>query len=143
MKSIYSITIAIALTVSFGCISGNCKNLSSANISKVNVKKVCDVKKNGVKAVLAQAKLYNPIAVKHQVEFMRFGATASEYIRATSEAIKNNSSTANVKQKKKVVKMKLEYTAWRACTFSIRALQQENEANMHYKKAIPGDGYKY
>ncbi len=145
MKKIYSIAIASALALSFsGCTNEPAPaSVKKVDVNTIDVKKVCDVKANGLANVLAQAKLYNPTAVKHKVEFMRFGASTRAYIKGAEAAIKSGSATANIKQKKKVVKMKTDYATWRACSFAIRALQQEHEAKSTWRKSVPGDGFKY
>ena len=118
-----------------------CKIYTS--VLDLNVKEVCNVKANGLESVLAVAKKYNPTAVKHKVEFMRFGASTSAYIKGAEAAIKSGSAKANVKQKKKVVSMPTTYATWRACTFAVSALQQEAEAKSTWRLAVPGDGFKY
>jgi len=141
MKKLINLTIASSLAVFFaGCSNQPTtpKQVATDSLMSLNVAKVCDVKNNGIKKVLATAKKYNKIAVKHQVEFMRFGASTTAYIKGIDAAIKSGSSTANVKQKKKVVKFDINYATTRACKFALSALQQEVEA-----KAVPGDGFKY
>jgi len=136
-------------------ISDQCPNtLAGTKVSKdgckiytsvldLDVHKVCSVKDNGLESVLAIAKKYNPMAVKHQVEFMRFGASTTAYIKGAEAAIKSGSATANIKQKKKVVKMDTNYATWRACTFAVTALQQEAESGKNWRESVPGDGFKY
>jgi phage host-nuclease inhibitor protein Gam len=115
--------------------------------SKLDVKKVCDVKANGLEKVLAVAEEYNPEAVKLGVEFKRLGITNSQYIKALKEAVKKKDKKVTVEYKSKG-KMKkrtfaTDFLDWRACHFAVRALQQVKEAQQDYRKAIPGDGYKF
>ena len=109
----------------------------------LNEYKLCNVNANGIETVIATAKKYNTIAVAHKVEFMRFGASTSAYIKGVDEAIKSGSDTANVKQKKKVVKFDTSYAAQRACKFAVAALKLEAQSKLNWKDAVPGDGYKY
>ncbi len=115
--------------------------------SKLDVKKVCDVKANGLEKVIAVAKKYNPEAVKLGVEFKRLGIKNSEYIKYTSEAIKNKKKETVIKYKKKgkeqTKKFATDFAAWRACTFAVRALAQVKEAEKTWRMAVPGDGFKY
>lgn len=142
MKKIYSLTIASLL----GLASVGCANQPSSpiNVSKLDVAKVCNIEKNGLASVLAQAKTYNKIAVKHQVEFRRLGVTNTVAIKGIEAAIKSGSKTIKVVgNKKKVQSYDLNYATQRACKFSIRALQQEQEADTAWRLAVPGDGFKY
>ena len=118
---------------------------SASEISKLDVKKECNVEANGVEKVLATATKYNEIAVKHNVEFMRLGMKASQYIEAVDAALKSGSKTIDIvdDKKKKTADATIEYGAWRACTFAISALTQEEEAKKTWKLASPSDGYKY
>ena len=115
--------------------------------AKLDVKKVCDVKANGAEKVIAVAEKFNPEAVKLQVEFKRLGITNRNYIKFTKEAIKAKKKEVVIKYKKKkkekTKKFPLDYAAWRACTFAVRALQQVKEAEKTWRLAVPGDGYKY
>ncbi len=115
--------------------------------AKLDVKKVCDVKANGAEKVIAIAEKFNPEAVKLQVEFKRLGITNRNYIKYTKEAIKAKKKEVVIKYKKKkeekTKKFPLEYAAWRACTFAVRALQQVKEAEKTWRLAVPGDGFKY
>ena len=118
---------------------------SASEISKLDVKKECNVEANGVEKVLATATKYNEIAVKHNVEFMRLGMKASQYIEAVDAALKSGAKTIDIvdDKKKKTADATIEYGAWRACTFAISALTQEEEAKKTWKLASPSDGYKY
>ena len=115
--------------------------------AKLDVKKVCDVKANGADKVIAVAEKFNPEAVKLQVEFKRLGITNRNYIKYTKEAIKAKKKEVVIKYKKKkkekTKKFPLDYAAWRACTFAVRALQQVKEAEKDWHAAVPGDGFKY
>ena len=119
--------------------------LGASEISKLDVKKECNVEANGVEKVLATATKYNEIAVKNKVEFMRLGMKASQYIEAVDAALKSGAKTIDIvdDKKKKTADATIEYGAWRACTFAISALTQEEEAKKTWKLASPSDGYKY
>lgn len=120
-------------------------NATASEISKLDVKKECNVETNGVEKVLATATKYNEIAIKHNVEFMRLGMKASQYIEAVDAALKSGAKTIEIvdDKKKKTADATIEYGAWRACTFAISALTQEEEAKKTWKLASPSDGYKY
>jgi hypothetical protein len=120
-------------------------NASASDISKLDVKKECNVEANGVEKVLATAAKYNEIAVKHKVEFMRLGMKASQYIEAVDAALKSGAKTIDIvdDKKKKTGEETIEFGAWRACSFAISALTQEEEAKTTWKLASPSDGYKY
>ncbi len=115
--------------------------------AKLDVKKVCDVKANGAEKVIAVAEKFNPEAVKLGVEFKRLGITNRNYIKFTKEAIKAKKKEVVIKykakKKEKTKKFPLDYAAWRACTFAVRALQQVKEAEKTWRLAVPGDGFKY
>jgi outer membrane biogenesis lipoprotein LolB len=145
MKKIYTLTIAAVATLALtGCTGSTAASYAGpTDVTKVDAQKTCDVATNGVANVLAVAKHFNPEAQKRGVEFMRFGAPTSEYIRATEEALAAGSDMANVKEKKETKKMKVDYTAWRACTFAVRAIQQDIESDAQWKEAVPGMGLKY
>lgn len=120
-------------------------NATASEISKLDVKKECNVEANGVEKVLATATKYNEIAIKHNVEFMRLGMKTSQYIEAVDAALKAGAKTIEIvdDKKKKTADATIEYGAWRACTFAISALTQEEEAKKTWKLASPSDGYKY
>lgn len=120
-------------------------NATASEISKLDVKKECNVEANGVEKVLATASKYNEIAIKHNVEFMRLGMKASQYIEAVDAALKSGAKTIEIvdDKKKKTADATIEYGAWRACTFAISALTQEEESKKTWKLASPSDGYKY
>ena len=115
--------------------------------AKLDVKKVCDVKANGAAKVLAVAEKFNPEAVKLGVEFKRLGITNRNYIKYTKEAIKAKKKEVVIKytekKKEKTKKFPVDFAAWRACTFAVRALQQVKEAEKTWRLAVPGDGFKY
>ena len=120
-------------------------NASASEISKLDVKKECNVEANGVEKVLATASKYNEIAIKNKVEFMRLGMKTSQYIEAVDAALKAGAKTIEIvdDKKKKTADATIEYGAWRACTFAISALTQEEEAKKTWKLASPSYGYKY
>lgn len=120
-------------------------NATASEISKLDVKKECNVEANGVEKVLATASKYNEIAIKNKVEFMRLGMKTSQYIEAVDAALKAGAKTIEIvdDKKKKTADATIEYGAWRACTFAISALTQEEEAKKIWKLASPSDSYKY
>jgi len=138
----------ILWTISLGLLSTGAlqADLLSEAVA-LDVKQACDVKANGIDAVLATAAKYNAEAVKLGVEFKRLGVTNSNYIKTTTEAAKAKKKETVLEYKKKgkvkTHKMATDYAAWRACTFAIRALQQKAEAEDTWRLAIPGDGFKY
>ncbi|ABV66838.1 hypothetical protein [Aliarcobacter butzleri] len=119
--------------------------LGASELSKLDVKKECNVEANGVEKVIATAAKYNEIAVKHQVEFMRLGMKASQYIEAVNNSLKNGLKTIDIvdAKGKKTEEATIEFGAWRACSFAIGAVVQEEEAKTTWKLASPSDGYKY
>ena len=138
-KTILKVVTATALLAS-GLV-----NATASEISKLDVKKECNVEANGVEKVLATASKYNEIAIKNKVEFMRLGMKASQYIEAVDAALKSGAKNIDIvdDKKKKTSEATIEYGAWRACTFAISALTQEEEAKKTWKLASPSDGYKY
>ena len=138
-KTVLKFVTATAL-LTFGLV-----NASASDISKLDVKKECSVEANGVEKVIATAAKYNEIAIKHKVEFMRLGMKASQYIEAVNEALKTGSKNIDIvdDKKKKVSEATIEFGAWRACSFAISALTQEEEGKTTWKLASPSDGYKY
>jgi len=147
MKKLYTLTLAAGLAIGLTACTGGAnaptKMVTIADAMKIDVTKTCNAEVNGAQNVLDVAKKFNPLAVKKQVQFMRFGAKTSEYIRATQEAIDKGSKTASVKQKKKTVKFETNYAANRACKFAVRALQQNHEAQTSWHQAVPGDKFTY
>jgi hypothetical protein len=138
-KIIIKLATATAL-LTFGLV-----NASASDISKLDVKKECNVEANGVEKVIATAAKYNEIAVKNKVEFMRLGMKASQYIEAVQGAIKSGAKNIDIVdvKKKKTGEATIEFGAWRACSFAISALTEQEEAKTTWRSAIPGDGYKY
>jgi len=144
MKKLHTILLATTLGL-MGTSALQAGLLEDA--SKLDVKKVCDVKANGLDAVLATAATYNAEAVKLGVEFKRLGVTNSNYIKTTTAAAKAKQKEVVLEYKKKGKvkshKMATDYAAWRACSFAVRALQQKVEAEDTWRLAVPGDGFKY
>jgi hypothetical protein len=118
-----------------------CKIYTS--ILDIDVQKVCNVKANGIATVLETAKKYNPTAVKHQVEFMRFKVSNTKAIAAIEKTIKEGKTTVALLKKKKYALTSVEDATQRACTFAIGALQLEAESAKNWRDAVPGDGFKY
>lgn len=138
-KTIIKLATATAL-LTFGLV-----NASASDISKLDVKKECNVEANGVEKVIATAAKYNEIAVKEKIEFMRLGMKASQYIEAVQNAIKSGAKNIDIvdDKQKKTSEATVEFGAWRACSFAISALTQQEEAKTTWRSSIPGDGYKY
>jgi hypothetical protein len=138
-KTILKFATATAL-LTYGLV-----NATASDISKLDVKKECNVEANGIEKVIATAAKYNEIAVKNKVEFMRLGMKASQYIEAVEGAIKSGSKNIDIvdDKKKKTSEATAAFGAWRACSFAISALTQEEEAKRTWRESIPGDGYKY
>jgi hypothetical protein len=138
-KIIIKLATATAL-LTFGLV-----NASASDISNLDVKKECNVEANGVEKVLATAVKYNEIAVKNKIEFMRLGMKASEYIEVVTEALKTGSKNIDISvdKKEKTGEATIEFGAWRACSFAISALTQQEEGKKTWRSAVPGDGYKY
>lgn len=120
-------------------------SIHASEASKLDVKKACSVESNGIENVLSTAVKYNTIAKKQGLEFMRLGMKTSQYIKGVEEAIKSSSKTVDIvnKKKKKTGTVSTSYAAWRACSFAIRSLQQNNEAEATWAMAVPGNGFKY
>ena len=138
-KTVLKFVTATAL-LTFGISYAN-----ASEVSKLDVKKECNVEANGIEKVLATATKYNEIAVKNKVEFMRLGMKASQYIEAVQGAIKTGSKNIDIVDDKKVKTSEatVEFGAWRACSFAISALTQDEEAKKTWRASVPGDGYKY
>ena len=143
MKRQKLLTVLAIATVWTGIASA--ASLKSA--ATIDVAKVCDVKANGIDAVLKTAAEYNTEAKKLGVEFKRLGVTNSNYIQGTMEAAKAKQKEVTLTYKKKGKAkhqtLKTEYAAWRACHFAVRALQQVNEAESAWRMAVPGDGFTF
>ena len=138
-KTVLKIATATAL-LTFG-ISYS----SASDLANLDVKKECNVQANGIEKVLETAKKYNEIAIKNKVEFMRLGMKASQYIEAVDGALKSGAKNIDIidDKKKKTGEVTVEYGAWRACSFAISALTQDEEAKKTWRASVPGDGYKY
>lgn len=153
MKKVYNITIATGLALTMaGCAAGNSATaVTMQDAAKADVKKMCDVKTNGIKNVIATAKAYNTLAIKEGVEFRRLNVNNSALITSVEEGIKSGAKVVNPlhfkskpkKIKKSKTKLKIDYAAWRACSFAVRAVQQKVEAQTEWRLAVPGDGFKY
>ena len=138
-KTILKFATATAL-LTYGLV-----NATASEISNLDVKKECNVEANGIEKVIATATKYNELAVKNKVEFMRLGMKASQYIEAVNAALKSGAKNIDIidDKKKKTGEATVEFGAWRACSFAISALTQEEEAKTTWKLASPSDGYKY
>lgn len=150
MKKIYILTSMLSLSafILSGCAS------SSSSVSKqspdlmkqaqnLDVKQVCT--SSNLNEVIKTAELYNNEAKKRGLEFKRLGMTTTQYIANTKKALASGTDKVEIVDKKKKVTgtVSTQYAAWRACSFSIRALQQAQEAKTTWRLAAPGDGYKY
>ena len=144
MKKIYSVVAATGLALA---LSGCGSNVSTpSTMDNQSEKTLCDVKANGIEAVLDMAVKHNAIAKEHGVEFKRLGMTNTQYIEETQKALKSGSNKVVLLDKKgKATKnsVSVEYAAQRACKFAISALTQETEGKTTWRAAVPGDGFKY
>jgi len=150
MRKIY--TIALASTVALSLI-GCGKQVEAPKVNKVvkvdlikeaaalDVRVACNSDLY-TKTLLATAKKFNPIAVKNQIEFMRFGVTNSAAIKAIEEAMKAGKTEVALLKKKKYTLTSVNDAAWRTCVFAIRPLQMAANVN-GYHEAIPGDKFTY
>jgi len=142
MRKIY--TLALASTVAFtlfGCAGNNMNTASIQQAAALDVKTACNPSM-GAKALLATAKKFNPIAVKNDAEFMRFGVTNTAAIKATEEAMKAGKTEVALLKKKKYALTSVDDAAWRTCVFAIRSLQMAANVN-GYHDAVPGDKFTY
>lgn len=140
------LTTIIATAGIAALISGCTSQPSIETATKLDTKKVCSVEENGIKNVIETATTYNAIAKANGLEFRRLGVNNTDLIISVEEAIKTGAKEVNPKDfKGKTSKTKLEtnYAAQRACKFAIAALQQSVEAKSSWRKAVPGDGFKY
>lgn len=142
MKNIFKLSLITAVLFTYTFAKDS---ITIEKSTKIDVKKVCDVKSNGINKVLKTAKEYNSVAKEYGLEFMRLGMKTSQYIDAVEKALKSKNKKIDIvnKKKKKTGEVSVDFGAWRACTFSIRALQQHHEAKSSWKLAVPGDGYQY
>ncbi len=140
MKKIIIKFTAITALLTFGLT-----NVTASEISKLDVKKECNVEANGVEKVIATAAKYNKIAKEKEVEFMRLGMKASQYIEAVNNALKSGAKNIDIvdDKEKKTSEATIEFAAWRACSFAISAIVQEEEAKTTWRTSVPGDGFKY
>lgn len=145
MKRLLSISLFAGITLLVSGCTSSTSNVNTPDYSNLDVKKICSVESNGIEAVIAHGKMYNEIAKKEGVEFMRLGMKASQYISGAEEAFKSGAKTVDIvdKKKKKTGEVSTEYAAWRGCSFAVSALTQKTEAQTTWKLASPSDGYKY
>ena len=142
MKKLYTLTLASTITFALlGCAEKSMAATSIKEAAKLDVRTVCNPSL-GSTALLEVAKKYNPIAVKNEVEFMRFGVTNSMAINATQEAIKAGKTEVALLKKKKYALTSVKDAAWRTCMFAIRPLQMAANTD-GYHDAIPGDKFTY
>lgn len=145
MKKLLNLSLSIAAVLTLtACVSSQ---PSPQTASKMDESKVCNVESNGIKEVIATAKLYNMEAQKRGLEYRRLNVNNSALIASVEKAIKTGAKMVNPMhfKGKKNSKTKLEtsYAAERSCKFAIGALAQANEAKSTWRLAIPGDGFKY
>jgi hypothetical protein len=130
----------LALSAGVALFTAGCMGGPSVNF---DVKDACSVEKNGIDKVLATAKKYNAIAIEHDVEYRRLDVNNRDLIIAVEEAIKSGAKEVNpldFKGKPSKTKLATDYAAWRACSFAVSALQQEQEGKNTWRVDIPGDG---
>ena len=129
--------------------AGLATTLSAVSVEesvKLNEKDVCNVEKLGIDKVLANAKEYNEVAKKENVEFRRLGVDNTDLIASVEAAIASGAKDVNpvdFKGQPSKTKLATDYAAWRACAFGLSALQYKQEAKSTWRDAVPGDGFKY
>ena len=146
MKKLYSVVAATGLALALSGCGSNTPSTASMEKEVLNEKKICNVKANGIAAVLAAAEKHNVTAKKHGVEFKRLGMTNTQYIAGAKEAIKTGAKKVVLLNKKgKATKnsVTVSYAVERACKFAVSALTQEAEGKNTWRAAVPGDGFKY
>ena len=158
MKSIFSITIASAIAFSLaGCTANlapsksKMTGITPEQAYKLDEKEVCSIDKLGIEKVIANAKLYNDAAIKEKVEYRRLNVNNRDLIKAVEEGLAKGLKEVNPmhfkskpdKIKRSKTKLEINYAAHRACAFGLNALQNKYEAKSTWRKAIPGDGYKF
>jgi uncharacterized lipoprotein YehR (DUF1307 family) len=139
MKKIYSVVAATGLAIALSGCGNNASTPST--MDKQSEKTLCDVKANGIEAVLDMAVKHNAIAKEHGVEFKRLGMTNTQYIDATQKALKAGEKEIvllDAKGKPTKNSVSVEYAAQRACKFAISALTQEAEGKSTWRAAVPG-----
>ena len=143
MKKLYTITLASAVAFTLlGCAGSTANAGTIAEAAKLDVKVACNPKL-GAEALLATAKKFNPTAVKHEIEFMRFKVTNSKAIKAIEKTMKEGKTTVHLLKKKKYTLTSVNDASWRACVFAIRPLQMAAAAEENYHLAVPGDKFTY
>lgn len=147
MKKILTTSIAIATIAATSMFAHNHGHVTPEKSVKIDVKEVCNIEKNGIQKVLDNAKKYNMSAIKEGVEFRRLNVNNSDLIISVDEALKSGAKEVNPMhfkgKKRSKTKLEVNYAAWRACSFGLRALQQKQEAKSTWRLAVPGDGFKY
>ncbi len=157
MKNIYTLALSLGLgLILTGCTAGpSTPAVKASDAYALDVTKVCNPKNSSAQAVLDIAKKFNPIAVKHGVEFMRFGMPATVYIDETQKAINWSAEGALTGAKARDVilvdkegkatnnTLSINDAAERACKFAVTALITDHEASTEWKLAVPGDEYQY
>lgn len=160
MKTIYKVAIASAIALSLtGCAESSAPtpgkaaklDLTPATAAKLDQKEVCNVDKLGIAKVIANAKMYNDVAIKEGVEYRRLNVNNRDLIKAVEEGIAKGAKEVNPvhfkskpkKVKKSKTKLEINYAAHRACAFGLSALQNKHEGKSTWRKAVPGDGYKF
>lgn len=144
MKNRFNLALTSALLAAAVVTSSSA--LSVEESAKIDVKEVCSVEKNGIAKVIANAKEYNDLAKKENVEFRRLGVNNTDLILSVEAAIASGAKEVNpldLKGKPSSTKLETNYAAWRACAFGLSALQYKQEAKSTWRDAVPGDGYKY
>lgn len=159
MKTIYKVAIASAIALSLtGCAESSAPtpaaaaklDLTPAAAAKLDQKEVCNVDKLGIAKVIANAKMYNDIAIKEGVEYRRLNVNNRDLIKAVEEGISKGAKEVNPlhfkskpnKVKKSKTKLEINYAAHRACAFGLNALQNKHEGKSTWRLAVPGDGFK-
>jgi|GEM_PF-2890713 len=120
MKKIYygAIAAGFLLILTGGCVTGHTNSVSLKNrIYSLNADKTCTLNSTteSITTVLKKAQMYNSIAKKDGVEFLRHKISTTKLIKMAYSKLKkgqlNDAAT----------------DARKACIWSIRAVQQEEE----------------
>ncbi len=143
MKKILKRTLGtVAVITMISCTNATANTGSISDAVKLDVKTACAPSMSPAEH-LAMAKKFNPTAVKHEIEFMRFKVTNSKAIEETEKALKAGKKSVELLKKNKYTLHSVKDAAWRTCVFAIRPLQLAANAESNYHLAVPGDKFTY
>jgi len=146
MKKLYSVVAATGLALALSGCGGDAVSTPVMEKEKLDEKTICNIKTNGMAAVLASAEKYNAMAKKNGLEFKRLGMTNSQYVSGSKEAMKSGAKKVvllNKKGKATKKSVSVEYAVQRACKFAVSALTQAQTGKNTWRAAVPGDGFTY